>query len=160
MASNHLFNIVLQITKNAGIMSPGSRLFAGKIFMTRTLRDNMESNSTNYVDEWIRIFHDVLGWTPYRTLQWIDHNDLERGLEDVGEAPLYWAIPEFIPIKLRRQLDVKQILSMQHDIWRLYLRSNSYRKHSVGYKEFRDDLNRYLKRKYQVELDVPANVSA
>lgn len=120
----------------------------------------MESNSINYIEEWIRIFHDVLGWTPYQTLQWIDRNDLERGLEDFAEAPLYWAIPEFIPIKLRRQLDVKQILSMQHDIWQLYLRSDSYRNHSADYKEFRERLNRYLKRKYQVELDVPAYVRA
>ena len=120
----------------------------------------MNSNSTNYVDEWIHIFHDVLGWTPYQTLQWVDRNDLERGLEDFGEAPLYWAIPEFIPLQLRRQLDVKQILSIQHDIWQLYLHCEINTNRRVDYKQFRENLNIYLKRKYKVELDVPAYVRA
>ncbi|MCI0709953.1 MAG: hypothetical protein L0154_07295 [Chloroflexi bacterium] len=120
----------------------------------------MKSNSTNYIEEWIRIFHDVLGWTPYQTMQWIDRSDLERGLDELREAPLFWAIPEFIPIKLRRQLDVKQILAMQHDIWQLYLHSDSYGKRGAGYKEFRNDLNHYLKSNYRVELDAPAHARA
>jgi hypothetical protein len=119
----------------------------------------MKVNPTNYIAEWMRIFDHVLNWSPYQTLQWIDRNELERGLDTsvAVETTLYWAIPEFIPIKLRRNLSVKEILAIRHDIWQLYLKSASYGNPNRDYKPFREDLNRYLKAKYQMELDAPAH---
>lgn len=119
------------------------------------------ADNINYVAEWSRIFNQVLGWSPHRTMQWIEQNDLERGLDEyIGdEAPLYWAIPEFIPITLRQALDSKGILTLQQDIWQLYVRSASNRMRYPDYRDFRDDLNRYLKMKFGIGLeDVSANV--
>jgi hypothetical protein len=114
----------------------------------------------NYISEWIRIFHQVLGWSPYKTLQWIENHHLERNGDDfvTREMPMYWAIPEFIPIKLRRQLGAKEILTIQNDIWQLYVLSTTYGQPNSNYKLFRGVLNRYLEVNYQIELDAPANV--
>ena len=118
------------------------------------------TNPINYVAEWIKIFDQVLDWSPHRTMRWVNHNDLERGLDEYvdNDEPLYWAIPEFIPVELRRELEIKDILSMQHDIWQLYVRSTSNSNQDKNYRAFRNDLKMYLMLKYNVGFDQSANV--
>jgi hypothetical protein len=97
----------------------------------------MSDQKAEYINEWKQIFHDVLGWTDDKTMDWVRANEYETDLDDAFsilllEPPIFWTFNEFIPKSL--QQTVGQVLGLRTRLYDIYEEIDTSRDY-VEYRE-------------------------
>jgi hypothetical protein len=88
--------------------------------MNRQLNDNKQY----YLDIWIEMFRELLGWSEEETIRWASRWTDERGIDPLDdpedifyhETPQYWAIDLLIPDACKDRLSHGEWLDLRQRI--------------------------------------------